>query len=254
MHWYDQQEYRILDTFELPGGYGAVNDLAILPGEYLFVASDSNVAQYRLGQCSNHETCWGCSSDPYCSWSIARSECFSRDSVHSTSVGWVTDVTNTHRCRNYIRSLEKRIYPGDGVLLQCPAKSSGSQWRVDNVPITKDSHHLVLSLKGDLVLLNVTRQESGTYQCVQDNQVLFEYIVMVDDSDCSQPKSVAQFHSIQREWCKKFEFYKSNASKYQKYLNENVSLFQLFIYNVFNFQSECPRVPSEMQSKKVALN
>lgn len=149
------------------------------------MASDRAVAQYRLGQCGLHLACAGCSADPYCSWNIARSECFSRDSVHATAVGWISGASSAHRCRSYVRSVSRRLFPGDGALLECPLPEA--DWKVDNVPVAEDSAHLVLARAGGLVLLNVTRAQSGTYQCVHEGMPAVEYMVLVDDGECSAP-------------------------------------------------------------------
>uniref|UniRef100_A0A914C695 Sema domain-containing protein n=1 Tax=Acrobeloides nanus TaxID=290746 RepID=A0A914C695_9BILA len=73
-------EYQLLDNEK-------IHAISILPNEYLFVADEKRVSQYRLGQCPLHNECVSCASDPYCSWNIARSECFAQETVHSTAVG-----------------------------------------------------------------------------------------------------------------------------------------------------------------------
>ncbi|CAD5209253.1 unnamed protein product [Bursaphelenchus xylophilus] len=232
LHWYDQRQFRQLGTYSL--SKGRFRDMAILPGEYFYIATDNNIAQYRLGQCAQHFSCYSCSSDPYCSWNIARSECFSRDTVHSTAVGWISDVTNADKCRNYVKSEVKKVFPGDSIHLKCGGQKD-SVWEVDKTPIVDDTEHVIRTSSGGLVVLNATRSVSGTYQCSLDGMPLFEYVLILDDADCSQPKTIAQFHAIQREWCKKMEFYKTNVSKWQRLYNEN---------------SECPRIPPEITSKR----
>lgn len=63
LHWREQQEVRLLGTYKLDN-QEKVRSLAILPGEYLFVADDSRISQYRVGQCSSHLFCQNCASDP----------------------------------------------------------------------------------------------------------------------------------------------------------------------------------------------
>ena len=41
--------------------------------------------------------------------------------------------------------------------------------------------------------------------------------------ECTRPATVEQFHSIQREWCRKFDSYKSNMVKWQRWYENNVS-------------------------------
>lgn len=123
----------------------------------------------------------------YCSWNTATNACYTRDSAHSTSVGWITSVQNSHRCSSYTRSISKTIYPGDGILLlscldEDNAESITSEWQVDRVPI-KDSPHIQHTVNGGLVLLNVSAIHSGNYQCLSEGIPLIEYIVTVDDSE-----------------------------------------------------------------------
>ncbi|KAI6229022.1 hypothetical protein M3Y99_01161000 [Aphelenchoides fujianensis] len=198
VHWREQHQGRLVASYRL-GGDERVRALALLPGEYLFVADDTRVSQYRVGQCPLHVLCHSCASDPYCSWNIARAECFARDSVHSTAVGWITNVQNAHRCESYVKSSTKHLYPGDGVVLACPAPSATTEWLLDRKLVAEDSDHVQHTINGGLV----TGEHSGTYQCLQNGVLVAEYAVVVDDKDCSRPKTVQQFHSVQREWCKK---------------------------------------------------
>ncbi|KAI6179439.1 hypothetical protein M3Y98_00610600 [Aphelenchoides besseyi] len=230
IHWREQREGRHIASYQLDREE-KVRKLAILPGEYIFVADDSRVSQFRVGQCPLHQLCQSCASDPYCSWSIARAECFARDSIHSTAVGWITNVQNSHRCESYVKSKTITLYPSDAVFLACPV-SIRSEWLVDRKAVAEDSDHIQRTINGGLVLLNVTTEYSGTYQCLQNNVVVAEYSVIVDDKDCSRPKTVQQFHSVQREWCKKYDHYKQNLSKWKNWYNEN---------------SECPRLPNQLK-------
>lgn len=63
LHWREQQQVRLLGTYRLDT-QEKIHSLAILPGEYLFVADDNRVSQYRLGQCSSYAFCQNCASDP----------------------------------------------------------------------------------------------------------------------------------------------------------------------------------------------
>lgn len=83
LHWREQQQTRLLNIYKLENNE-KIRSVAILPNEYLFVADDSKITQYRLGQCSSHTFCQNCASDPYCSWNTARNACYTKDSAHST--------------------------------------------------------------------------------------------------------------------------------------------------------------------------
>jgi hypothetical protein len=154
LHWREQQQTRLLATYKLDN-YEKIRSTAILAGEYLFVADDLKVAQYRVSQCSSHTFCHNCASDPFCSWNTARAECYTRDSAHSTAVGWITSVQNAHRCHSYIKSIPKTIYPGDGILLQCTdAETTNVEWQFNQITV-EDSTNVQHTISGGLVLLNV---------------------------------------------------------------------------------------------------
>jgi hypothetical protein len=204
------EQNRLLATYELPTKE-RIHNIAILPNEYLFVADESSVFQFRLGQCALYTECHSCAWDPYCSWNIARSECFPQETVHSTAVGWITDLSAAEKqCHTYRQSSTRTLYPGDSAVLQCPAATLDKvEWRVDRVPVSVDGIHRLLAADGSLVLLNVTKEEAGAYQCFIDNVASIEHTVRIDDENCTRPKTVEQFHSLQREWCRKFDNYRS---------------------------------------------
>lgn len=43
--------------------------------------------------------------------------------------------------------------------------------------------------------------------------------------DCTRPKSVEQFRSAQRDWCKKLNAYKSNLSRWQSLYEKKASQY-----------------------------
>lgn len=96
-----------------------------------------------------------------------------------------------------------------------------------------------------IFFLQITNAQSGTYQCFVGNQAIIEYSINVDDgkqkksnnlkyfqilADCARPRTIEQFRSVQREWCKKYDNYKSNLLKWQNwYENNNVRFFLSFL-------------------------
>lgn len=229
---------RLLAIYQLEDSDVAANpihSMTILPSEYLFLGREHHVGQYRLGQCHLHSTCHLCAADPYCSWHIARAECFAHETVHSTAVGWITHAglsADTDKCRSYVKSLSKTIYPGDSIHLECSSegntfgtsKGESYEWRMERIPLPhSDTPNLAHTKNGGIVLLNVTTSQSGTYQCVIGTNTVIEYVIRVDDSDCARPRTVEQFRSAQREWCKKMGDYKSNLSKWKTFYDTNQS-------------------------------
>lgn len=58
---------------------------------------------------------------------------------------------------------------------------------------------------------------------VDDSELIFEnFLLKIILEDCAKPKTVEQFHSANREWCKKYDQYKTNLSKWQRLYDENV--------------------------------
>lgn len=52
LHTREQREARLLAVYKLGDSRSPVQQLTLLPGEYLYATFDTHVAQYRLGQCS----------------------------------------------------------------------------------------------------------------------------------------------------------------------------------------------------------
>lgn len=144
-----------------------IYSMALLKNEYLYIGEEHRVAQYRLGQCGMYSGCETCANDPYCSWNIARAECFAKETVHATAVGWITDTngadsaTVSAKCGNYIKSIAKTLYSGDSYYLMCDGATIATeithyQWRMDREMISKQpTAHLIYTIDGGLVLINV---------------------------------------------------------------------------------------------------
>uniref|UniRef100_A0A0K0F980 Semaphorin-2A (projected from Caenorhabditis elegans ortholog mab-20) n=1 Tax=Strongyloides venezuelensis TaxID=75913 RepID=A0A0K0F980_STRVS len=210
-----------------------VNALSILPNEYLFIADDDKVAQFRLAQCDAYENCASCASDPYCSWNIIREECFFTEKHYKTTVGWISGSLNVDKCNTRIKGIEKVLYPGDSYILKGKINSI---WKKNGKILDKDSENLVFIKNGGLLIFNATSDQTGTYECLLDNIRISLYNIVIDNEKCTQPKSIEQFRSIQREWCKKFDSYKTNLAKWQSWYDKN---------------AHCPRVPEELNGKMV---
>uniref|UniRef100_A0A7E4VNZ1 Sema domain-containing protein n=1 Tax=Panagrellus redivivus TaxID=6233 RepID=A0A7E4VNZ1_PANRE len=225
---------KLLANYKLPFPE-PVNTIAILPNDYLFVADSARVSQYRLAQCGLHADCSTCATDPHCSWNIARAECFAQETVHTTAVGWITNSKSAERCAAYVKSISKTLYPGDAIHLDCPTGAAGVQWLVDKELVEEDTEHVKLTKNGGLVILNATGSESGTYQCTINKSPVVDYLVRVDEEECTRPATIEQFQSIQREWCRKFDAYKHNMQKWQRWYDNN---------------SQCSRIPDELNRSR----
>lgn len=88
MHWYEQVDMhsKLLATYALKNT-GTIFAMTLLPGEFIYLSDEDNVAQYFVAQCSFYTTCTQCALDPYCSWNIARELCYKREQAHSSTAG-----------------------------------------------------------------------------------------------------------------------------------------------------------------------
>ncbi|KAK0429262.1 hypothetical protein QR680_011282 [Steinernema hermaphroditum] len=214
-----------------------VFDISLLSNEYLFVADEARVSQYRVSQCEAHYDCRRCAFDPYCSWNIARAMCFTKEAIHSTAVGWIPDANSADRCSSQAKSTDVKIYPGDATHLRC--NSEASSWTFEKEPI-EQNERLISTVGGGLVLMNATVTDSGVYRCqASDGTPIVEYRLIVDGENCAQPRTLDQFRSVQREWCKKYDNYKESLSKWQNWHERN---------------SHCPRVPEQFKAGKLNSN
>lgn len=245
----------LLAIYRLPSSpMERVHSMVILPGEYLYLSTESKVSQYQIGQCQGYgQRCIQCVQDPYCSWSISNGQCFSREPSHSGTVGWLTfDTVNNfntsvQHCAKWTKPSVIRLYPGDSVHLECPSNATDNEellsgmsmeWTFNGELVQyENTDNQIHSRAGGLVLLNVTDAMSGIWACrtaipnVVDQQhpqqqsslVLAEYDIQIDGEDCAHPKSVEQFHAVQREWCRRMDAYRSNLSKWQNLYEENAN-------------------------------
>ncbi|CAK5055832.1 unnamed protein product [Meloidogyne enterolobii] len=192
-----------------------INLMAILPGEYIYLTNEKRVEQYRIGQCSAYgKNCRNCVLDPFCSWSIPRGECFYLESTHSSSPGWLTDETSIFSCSELIKPTELNVFPGDSLHLKCFGDENKIKW-IFNGEKVFESDKYILTKNGGLIFLNLTESLSGVWTCLENENKLVEYLIKVDGENCTKPKSLEQFHAVQREWCRKMDNYRNNLSKWQ---------------------------------------
>ncbi|MFH4977163.1 hypothetical protein AB6A40_003872 [Gnathostoma spinigerum] len=131
---------------------GTVFSLALLPGEFLYLSNEWEVAQYDVSQCDIYTSCYQCARDPYCSWNIASATCSKKDVSHITAVGWITQLGfNANICADNVQHISLRVYPGDAVHLKC--SSSSSFWYFNDIPL-KESDNCQLTTHGGAILLN----------------------------------------------------------------------------------------------------
>ncbi|VDN26317.1 unnamed protein product [Gongylonema pulchrum] len=217
-HWFEGADTRakLLATYTLKLS-GNVHAVTLLPGEFLYVASTDAVLQYLLTHCSYYDTCAQCAVDPYCSWNSASAFCYKREKTHKSAMGWISgdgpkDIDN---CSGHVRHETFTLYAGDTVHLKCVALSP--LWTFNEERLQSPSEKRQFTTEGGLV----SGADSGVYECSVDGEVVVVYEITVDETECTQPTSLAQFKSKYREWCKKFENYKHSSKKWQHWYEKN---------------------------------
>ncbi|KAM3720790.1 Semaphorin-2A [Dirofilaria immitis] len=220
-HWFEEanRHSKLLATYILKNT-GTVFAITLLPGEFLYLSGEDKVAQYVLSQCLLYTTCAQCATDPYCSWNIARGLCYKRERAHLSAAGWInSNYKDVDKCLEHIRRITTNAYIGDTLHLTCVAQST---WIFNTGPVSP-SEKRQLTTEGGLVVFNVSGVDSGTYECSVDEEVIMMYEVTIDDAECAQPTSIAQFKSKYREWCQKFARYKHSAEKWQLWYDRNAA-------------------------------
>ncbi|VDK68504.1 unnamed protein product [Litomosoides sigmodontis] len=219
-HWFGaDKNSKLLATYALKNN-GVVFAMTLLPGEFVYLSGEDNVAQYLLSQCSLYTTCAQCAVDPYCSWNTARGLCYKREQAHLSTAGWVSSSPkDVNKCLGHVKRMTTNAYVGDTLHLTCVAQS---KW-IFNTESVSPSSKRQLTTEGGLVIFNVSGTDSGIYECNVDEQAVMIYEITVDDAECVQPTSIAQFKSKYREWCQKFAKYKHSTEKWQLWYDRNAA-------------------------------
>uniref|UniRef100_A0A915Q4Z2 Sema domain-containing protein n=1 Tax=Setaria digitata TaxID=48799 RepID=A0A915Q4Z2_9BILA len=213
-HWLDEanKSSKLLATYALKNP-GTVFAMTVLSGEFFYLANEDNVSQYFLAQCSLYTACTQCAIDPYCSWNIVRGLCYKREQAHLSTDGWITSNSkDADRCIGHVKRTVINLYAGDTLHIPCMAHST---W-IFNTDLISPSGKRQLTTEGGLVVFNasVSGAESGIYECIINAETVMVYEVAVDEAECTQPTTVAQFKSKYREWCQKFAKYKHSVEKW----------------------------------------
>ncbi|CAJ0961408.1 unnamed protein product, partial [Mesorhabditis belari] len=225
-HWRDGSEWKsmILEketTLDI-GGFdegNRIEDSTLMNAEFLYTTSPLGVHQFPLSSCQQWLACQSCAIDAYCSWNVARGECFPREKIHQQSVGWVTSWPGrgTRECKSVARPVLKKVFPGDSIHF---TSQPSTQWFRDGIQLKSDTRTLFTKENG-LVLMDLSKNDNGDYEGIVDGKTIVKYRLIVDHEDCAQPKTVSSFKAAQREWCKKMDGYKKNYEKWKIWFENN---------------------------------
>ena len=75
--------------------------------------------------------------------------------------------------------------------------------------------HIITSEQG-LVVISISEQDSGRYDCVYKGQLVSSYHIAVDTHRCSAPNKTADYQKIYSDWCNQYEKYKLAITSWEK--------------------------------------
>ncbi|PAV56173.1 hypothetical protein WR25_13397 [Diploscapter pachys] len=192
----------------------SVRAVAILPGEFLYTATDEAISQFSLSSCQRHISCALCAVDPYCSWNAAQLSCRAREKSHSQSVGWISSWAGrgAGECVGAERTQERKAYPGDSLKLD---GIEGGAWKTAGKRIIPNDRQIIDS-NNNLILLNLEEKHSGVYELERNGHVVIKYRLDISGAECARPLTVEAYKSCQREWCKRADDYKTQIKEWQE--------------------------------------
>jgi len=229
--WTDDEgnlQSQLLDSFQ-----GTVEEEPIRAMEIsrlrrqLYITSDTGIRQIDLNLCTvRYDNCLQCSRDPSCGWDRDAGVCRSYEStlLHDPT------GTKTGLCDSSLFKRKLMANFGQSVHLSCTlgqfqmtgsdaggevewhhySKSKG-RYTVNFAP----EKHIITSEQG-LVVISISEQDSGRYDCVYKGQLVSSYHIAVDTHRCSAPNKTADYQKIYSDWCNQYEKYKLAIKSWEK--------------------------------------
>ncbi|KRZ10216.1 Semaphorin-2A [Trichinella zimbabwensis] len=230
--WYDAHSYvqaNVVAVYKLRHEE-PVHAMQILPGQYLYIAQDVEVSQIELPQCHLYKSCILCAQDPYCAWHSIRQQCHRyRTSYRDEWIKISSADPLKPSCVEVTRRFTRLLYPGDSISLTCHQKLPNNAeerldaiWMFNNRTLDLSDSKFLLTVENGLVIVNITKDYSGLYECVQQKNKLVSYQIFVDDKNCQKPHSIQEFNAVYREWCREFQEYKLTMSRWKKWYEQNL--------------------------------
>jgi hypothetical protein len=190
----------------------------------LYITSDNGIRQINLNMCSaRYSSCLQCSLDPMCGWDREKGVC----SAYTSSL--LSDPTRSKDgiCDSSIFKRKLIANFGQSLHLSCSVGKSeitseaGVEWH--HYSKTKGRYRVdyrvekhVLTNDNGLVVINVSDQDSGRYDCLYQGQLVSSYHIAVDTHRCSAPNKTADYQKIYSDWCNQFEKYKLALKTWEK--------------------------------------
>ena len=158
----------------------------------LYLTSDSGIRQIDLNLCSvRYSSCGPCARDPGCGWDSQAGLC------RSYQASLLHDPTGTKAGLCDASTFKRKLIAnfGQSVHLSCSlglaeiTQNSKIEWH--HYSKTKGRYsvtfspekHIITSEQG-LVVISVSEQDSGRYDCVHNGQLVSSYHIAVDTHRC----------------------------------------------------------------------
>uniref|UniRef100_T1JFR9 Semaphorin-2A n=1 Tax=Strigamia maritima TaxID=126957 RepID=T1JFR9_STRMM len=191
VEWQDKEGTHsdLLDVFEVTSPESIRAMQISSKHKSLYVASDSRIRQVDMVMCrARYTNCVRCIRDPYCGWDKDASQC----KPHRPNL--LQDVTNISSgiCDTCLKKRPMLVHWGQSVHL-------------DKYIETSD---------GGLVILTMTENDNGRYDCKTGPDTLCSYNISVNTKTCNAPDE-SQYRKIYSDWCHEFEKYKVAMKSWQ---------------------------------------
>ena len=193
--WRDDEgrlQSQLLDTFQATLEQEPIRAMEISRHRrQLYVTSDSGIRQIDLNLCSvRYSGCGQCTRDPACGWDRQAGLCRS----HQSALLHDPTGTKTGLCDSETFKRKLIANFGQSVHLSCSgladlAGSDQLEWL--HYSKTKGRYavtfspekHIITSEQG-LVVISVSEQDSGRYDCLHNGQLVASYHIAVDTHRC----------------------------------------------------------------------
>ena len=237
---------QLLDTFQATLEEEPIRAMEISRHRrQLYVTSDSGIRQIDLNLCSvRYSGCGPCTRDPGCGWDRQAGLCraLQSDLLHDPT------GTKAGLCDTEIFKRKLITNFGQSVHLSCSgltdlANSDQLEWH--HYSKTKGRYtvtfspekHIITSEQG-LVVISVSEQDSGRYDCLHNDQLVASYHIAVDTHRCSAPNKTADYQKIYSDWCNQFEKYKLAIQTWEKKKGKcgkvNIEIFSHYNFHYNN--------------------
>ncbi|XP_016057967.1 PREDICTED: semaphorin-4D [Miniopterus natalensis] len=153
---------------------------------FLYAGSNSGVVQAPVAFCGKHSTCQDCvlARDPYCAWNPATVACVALHLTDSASRGLIQDMSgDASTCPDKIQgSFRQHFFKhGSAVELKCSQKSNLARvvWTFRDGVLKAESPKYSLVSGQNLLIFNLSRGDTGVYQCLSEERVKNRTVLQV---------------------------------------------------------------------------